>query len=147
MKNIVFLTAALIFIVGGAADVSAQSRNDRNRAKREARYDKQKPEETRELPCMMYDDDEWYVASGASRVKMGGDGGGLSTSIINALLQDCQAQLKMKIKGRYKAVVRDYFDQMDLDAKSTVAAHIESAGEMVIDAMLDDTREDCRELS
>jgi hypothetical protein len=50
----------------------------------------------------------------------------------------------MKIKGRYQAVVRDYFDQMDIDGQSTAATHIESAGDMIINRVLDDTYEYCR---
>jgi hypothetical protein len=146
MKRSLFFAIVLLLVVGNIDYMKAQSRNDRNRAAREKRYESQKPEKTRELPCMMYDDDEWYVASGASRIKMGGDNGGLSTAAINKLLGECQQQLKMKLKGPYKAVIRDYFDQMDLDAQSTVALHIESAGEMVINQMLDDTMVDCQEL-
>lgn len=143
MKNLI-IALALLCAVGNAA--VAQSRNERNQAKRQARYDKQPAPKTHELPCMMYDDADYYCASGASRIKMGGDNGGLSTNAINKLLGDCQQQLKMKIKGRYQAVVHDYFDQMDMDGKSTASSHIESAGEMIIDQFLEDTEIACQEL-
>jgi len=147
MKRINFKKLAFIaLLIGCIPFLMAQSRNDKNRDQREQKYGNQEPlHETFELPCMLYDDDEWYAASGFSRVKMGGDGERDFTVAINQLLQNCQQQLKMKIKGRYQAVIRDYFNQMDIDAKSSVGSHIESSGEMVIDQLIEDTRAECME--
>jgi hypothetical protein len=94
-----------------------------------------------EDPCTLFDDDEWYTAFNQ---KAGGQGDPL---LANTLLRLCQEQLKSKIKGRYQAVVRDYFDQMDMDGQSSETSHIESAGDYIIDRMLNDTRETCRKTS
>jgi hypothetical protein len=94
-----------------------------------------------EIPCQEYDDEQWYVGTGKSRVRADK----LNTEEYTKLLRSCQQLLKSKIKGRYQAVVRDYFDQIDTDGQSHVSSHIESAGEQVIDQYLDDTRETCRE--
>ena len=152
MKTVNFKNAFAIILFVFAASyfstLTAQNRNDKNRDKREVRYSKEGPSEkkTKEMPCMMYDNDEEYVATGMMRIKMGGSGEQNLTLQINKLLGSCQQQLKMKVKGRYQAVIRDYFEQMDMDAKSSAASRITSAGEMIIDQLLDDTREDCREI-
>jgi hypothetical protein len=138
-----WIVLLLILGMGSAQVLPAQS--DRNAAAREMRDKRMQKDEkhrkTETMPCQLYDTDEEYTATGVSRINMRD----LNTAAINKLLRDCQEQLKMKIKGRYQAVVRDYVDQMDLDAKSAIASHIESAGEMIIDRFLDDTKEDCRE--
>ena len=146
-KNL-FVATLLVFVTSHFSTLMAQSRNDKNREKREVRYDKEGPSEkkTKEMPCMMYDNDEEYVATGMMRIKMGGEGEKNMTLQFNKLLGSCQQQLKMKVKGRYQAVIHDYFEQMDMDAKSSAASRITSAGEMIIDQLLDDTREDCREI-
>ncbi|MDR3187919.1 MAG: hypothetical protein LBT94_01875 [Prevotellaceae bacterium] len=94
-----------------------------------------------EIPCQDYDDEQWYVGTGKARVRSDK----LSTEEYTKLLKSCQLLLKSKIKGRYQAVVRDYFEQLDVNEKSTVTSHIESAGQQVIDQYLDDTQETCRE--
>ena len=97
--------------------------------------------EVGEDPCSLYDDDEWFTAfNSKSGVK--GD-----PELANALLANCQQQLRMKVKGRYQAVMRDYFNQTDIDSQSSEASHIESAGEYIIDRFLNDTQEYCRRTS
>lgn len=144
MKSVnfkVLLAVAFISIIC-VNEISAQSRNDKRRENRENKYEKQKPlVETYEVPCTMYDDPENYAAHGTIRVFEDD----FNTGTITKLLRDCQAQLKEKIGGAYKKVTRDYIDQMDFDAKSNFAQHIESAGELIIDKYLNDTEQDCFE--
>jgi hypothetical protein len=97
--------------------------------------------EVLEVPCQIYDDDQWYTGANQKKGTPG------DPQLANTLLRLTQEQLKQKIKGRYQAVVRDYFDQMDIDGKSSAATHIESAGDHVIDQVLNDTREFCRKQS
>jgi hypothetical protein len=92
-----------------------------------------------EQPCQLYDDDEWFTASGIRRVKVNS----LNTA-PTALLRTTQQQLRLKLKGTYKAVVRDYMDQMDADEGSYTVSHIESAGDFIIDQKVNETREACR---
>jgi len=94
-----------------------------------------------EIPCQAYDSDDYYVGTGKARVLVTK----LNTDEYTKLLKSCQLLLKSKIKGRYTAVVRDYFNQMDIDGSSSVGSHIESAGEQVVDQYLNDTEETCRE--
>ena len=111
---------------------------------REREKDLRPTEETTIQPCMRYDDDEYFAGSGFTKVYAGEEGERDYTLVINKLLNSVRQQVKQKIGGQYKAVVRDYFDQMDYGDKSSAASHIESAGEEVIDRILGNTEEDCR---
>lgn len=120
------------------------NRSGRNDRLREQENNLRQTEETTIQPCMRYDDDEYFAGSGYTRIKAGGDGERDYTLVINKLLNSVRQQVKQKIGGKYKAVVRDYFDQMDYGDKTAAASHIESAGEEVIERFLGDTEEDCR---
>ena len=95
--------------------------------------------EVYEMPCQMYDDDEWFFATGVRQFKM---------SSINtaptALLRSTQLQMRQKLSGVYNAVLRDYFDQMSTDEGGYANEHIESAGDLVIRTTINDTYEVCR---
>jgi hypothetical protein len=143
MKNIAVLIICIVLAQVAFAQSNRDGRNDRMR-NRES--DKQFIQKTYLQPCQRYDDNEYYAASGFIRVKAGGEGEKDFTLLINKELNSLRQQVKSKVGGKYKSVVRDYFDQMDIDSKSTEASHIESAGEQIIDSFLNDTEEDCREL-
>ena len=94
---------------------------------------------TTEMPCQIYDCAQWYTAVGERRVHANA----INTA-ATALLRSTQQQLRQKLQGQYRAVVRDYMDQMDVDENSSVAAHIESAGDYVINQKMNETEEVCR---
>lgn len=142
MKKIIVLILCVLFTQSIFAQGNRDGRNDRLRDREK---DKDFTENTNIQPCQRYDDNEYYAASGFMRIKAGGDTERDYTLDINKLLNSLRQQVKSKIGGKYKAVVRDYFDQMDIDSKSSEASHIESAGEQIIDQILNDTEEDCRE--
>ena len=132
-------------MIASLQSLYAQSnRSGRNDRMRDRESNLRQTEETTIQPCMRYDDEEYFAGSGYTRVKAGGDGERDYTLVINKLLNSVRQQVKQKIGGKYKAVVRDYFDQMDYGDKTSAASHIESAGEEVIDRFLGDTEEDCR---
>lgn len=143
MKNIAGLIICIVLVQIAFAQ---SNRDNRNNRMRDRESDKQFIQETYLQPCQRYDDNEYYAASGFIRVKAGGEGEKDFTLLINKELNSLRQQVKSKVGGKYKSVVRDYFDQMDIDSKSTEASHIESAGEQIIDSFLNDTEEDCREL-
>lgn len=142
MKKIIVLILCVVFTQSIFAQGNRDGRNDRLRDREK---DKNFTENTNIQPCQRYDDNEYYAASGFIRIKAGGGGERDFTLDINKELNSLRQQVKSKIGGKYKAVVRDYFDQMDIDTKSSEASHIESAGEQIIDQILNDTEEDCRE--
>ena len=95
--------------------------------------------EATEMPCQMYDDDEWFYASAQRQVKANS----INTA-ATATLRAAQQQMRQKLSAQYKAVTRDYFDQMDTEEGSYERSHIESAGDLVVRAMINDTYEVCR---
>lgn len=92
-----------------------------------------------EMPCQMYDDDEWFYATGMRQVKANS-----FNTAPTATLRATQQQMRQKLSALYKAVTRDYFDQMDTEEGSYERSHIESAGDLVVKAMINDTYEVCR---
>lgn len=144
MRNVKIFVISLLMIVSVQSLYAQSNRSGRNDRLRERENNLRQTEETTIQPCMRYDDDEYFAGSGYTRVKAGGEGERDYTLVINKLLNSVRQQVKQKIGGQYKAVVRDYFDQMDYGDKISAASHIESAGEEVIDRVLGDTEEDCR---
>jgi hypothetical protein len=155
MRNLILKSVlAIVLIFGSMQFVNAQT--DTEQKKKELKARREIAKETigngdednlntlereanvGEDPCTIYDDAQWYTGFNQKKGVQG------DPQLANTLLRVTQEQLKMKVKGCYQAVVRDYFDQMDIDGKSAAATHIESAGEMVIDQILDDTWEFCR---
>lgn len=92
-----------------------------------------------EMPCQMYDDDEWFYATAMRQVKANS----INTA-ATATLRAAQQQMRQKLSAQYKAVTRDYFDQMDTEEGSYERSHIESAGDLVVRTMINDTYEVCR---
>ena len=92
-----------------------------------------------DLPCWEADTDEYFTAHVQRKMKLN-----QMTLQGTALLRLAQQQMRQKIEAAYKGVVRDYMDQMELDEKSSIAAHIESAGEEVIQKFVAATKETCR---
>ncbi|MBQ9473001.1 MAG: hypothetical protein IJU81_01165 [Bacteroidales bacterium] len=103
-------------------------------------------EETTSQPCWIADNDEYFAASGYFRILAGGENERDFTIEFNKQLNTLRQQVKMKIGGHYRSIMRDYFDQLDIDSRSSVASHIESAGEESIDKLLNDSKESCRQM-
>lgn len=139
------LAVVIICMILSQVVFAQNNRDGRNNRMRDRESNKEFMESTTIQPCQRYDDNEYYAASGYTRVRAGGDAERDYTLVINKQLNSLRQQVKSKIGGKYKAVVRDYFDQMDINEKSSEASHIESAGEQIIDQYLNDTEEDCRE--
>jgi hypothetical protein len=113
------------------ADAAIADQNAKSQAARAATATEQ--------PCQLYDDADWFTATGVRRVQVN------SVNIAaTALLRTTKQQLLLKLKGTYKAVVRDYFDQMDMEEGSYAVSHIESAGDLIINQKVNDTYEACR---
>ena len=142
MKKVIIL---ILCVIGSQMMFAQGNRDGRNDRMRDREAKTQVKVETELQPCQRYDDNEYYAASGFIRTLAGGVGEKEFTLLINKELNNLRQQVKSKIGGKYQSVVRDYFDQMDIDDKSSAASHIESAGEQIIDQFLNDTEEDCRE--
>lgn len=92
---------------------------------------------TYEVPCTIYDDDQWYTAFNQKEGRPG------DPQLRNTLLRSCQQQLKDKLAGRVKQITNTYFDQLDINGKSSEAEHIEGASQMAVDQFINETQEYC----
>lgn len=92
-----------------------------------------------DVPCWMADDDEWFYATIQRQFKQSS-----MNTAPTATLRSAQMLMRQKLSSVYKAVLRDYFDQMDTEEGSYANQHIESAGDLVIKATINETYEVCR---
>lgn len=95
--------------------------------------------EVYDVPCWMADDDEWFYAIVQRQCKQSS-----MNTAPTATLRSAQMLMRQKLSGVYKAVLRDYFDQMDTDEGNYANQHLESAGDLVIKATINETYEVCR---
>ena len=91
-----------------------------------------------DVPCWMADDDEWFYATTQRRCKQTS-----MNTAPTATLRQAQLMMRQKLASTYGAVLRDYFDQMDTEEGSYANQHIESAGDMVIKATINETYAVC----
>lgn len=96
---------------------------------------------TYEVPCTIYDDAQWYTAFNQKEGRPG------DPQLANSLLRSCQQQLKDKLAGRVQQITNTYFDQLDINGKSSEAEHIEGASRMAVDQFVNETQEYCRRQS
>jgi hypothetical protein len=97
---------------------------------------------TKQVPCWQPDNDEWYTGTAARRSSVN-----RMNTLGTTTLRAARVDLQQKIKGSLKQVTRNYLDQMDIDENSSEAAHIEGAGDYVVNQMLNDMLETCREVT
>lgn len=150
MRKINYIVLGIFFAVGLIPSANAQfdgSLHQKNEENVIRQANNPALEKTESMPCWIADNDEYFAASGFFRVKMGGNKNGERDYTIefNKQLNTLRQQIKMKIGGHYRSIMNDYFDQLDVDSRSSVASHIESAGEEAIDKMLNDSKEACRQ--
>ena len=149
MKKINYIALGILFVFGLTLSANAQFDNELNEVnkRRVVGYaNNDDVEDTKSQPCWIADNDEYFAASGYFRIKAGGNNERDYTIEFNKQLNSLRQHVKMKIGGHYRSIMRDYFDQLDVDSRSSVASHIESAGEEAIDKLLNDSKEACRQM-
>lgn len=119
---------------------NAQKKAEEAAAKAEKQRRQEAQYTTYQIPCWQADDEDYYYASASRR-----RGFNQQNTLATATLRAANQQMQQKIKSALKQVIRDYFDQMDINEKSDEAMHIESAGERIVDTYLNDVMEYCRE--
>ena len=92
-----------------------------------------------DVPCWMADDDEWFYATIQRQFKQSS-----MNTAPTATLRSAQMLMRQKLSSVYRAVLRDYFDQMDTEEGTYANQHLESAGDLVIKATINETYEVCR---
>lgn len=150
MKKICYIVFSVLFTIAFTPSAKAQFDDELKEIAKQKlvqQASNEALEETVSQPCWLADNDEYFAASGFFRIKAGGNSERDYTIEFNKQLNSLRQQVKMKIGGHYRSIMRDYFDQLDVDSRSSVASHIESAGEESIDKLLNDTKEVCRQKS
>lgn len=148
MKNLKYVAMSIIFTMS-MHSMQAQFDNlghEANQKTVKHAINNDYIEDTKQQPCWLIDNDEYFTASGFFRIKFKGEGERDYTIKFNEQLNSLRQQVKMKIGGKYRSIMRDYFDQLDIDGKTAAAQHIEGAGEQSVDRYLNDTKEACREM-
>lgn len=92
-----------------------------------------------EMPCQVFDDDEWFYMTISRRFDAKH-----SNTAPRAALRSAQAAMREKLRSRYQSVLHDYFDQMDTENGQYEREHLESAGNLTIDRLINETYEICR---
>ena len=125
-----------------AADAKAKA--EAAKAKAEAEQAKRAEEDrlksTSKQPCAAFDDEDWFTASSSilydeSEMEL----------IPTTLLLTLQQQLYQKIKAHYKQALTDYLDKLNVEDKRKTDQHMEERGVRIINQMVGDTYESCRE--
>ena len=88
------------------------------------------------------DDENWFTATGSMLFREDEE-----DLIPMALLSSVQQQLYQKLSGKYQAVTSDYFDMMHTESVNYKRQHIERAGLKVVEQMVNETYETCREIT
>lgn len=162
MKKAMFISSLLLVgMMMFSVPADAQTRKEKKAAKKaEWQFEQQKKELERQrvldsiqnantriatvhdVPCWMADDDEWFYATIQRQCKQSS-----MNTAPTATLRSAQMLMRQKLSGVYRAVLRDYFDQMDTDEGNYANQHLESAGDLVIKATINETYEVCRKLT
>ncbi len=117
-----------------------QEKQAAKQAQREAEEEQiRKMNMVAEMPCQSYDDAEWFYATGVKRFKAN-----QKNLTPTTLLRSTRQQLLQKLQGKYQQVIDDYFDQMETEDDEYARQHIESAGRQVIQQLINETYEVCR---
>ena len=129
-----------------AADAKAKADQEQRAAEEaaaKAKADKLAQKKTvSKNPCQIYDDENWFTATGSMLFREDEE-----DLIPMALLSSVQQQLYQKLSGKYQAVTSDYFDMMHTESVNYKRQHIERAGLKVVEQMVNETYETCREIT
>ncbi|MCQ2077529.1 MAG: hypothetical protein MJZ20_11000 [Bacteroidaceae bacterium] len=141
------LSVVLVALICGIQTINAQTDFEKKMAELKAREQmanfinesdlntKELKATTRENPCAIYDNDEWYTAFGQKEGRRG------DPQLANSLLRTLQGQISDKLAGKIQAITSDYFDQMDTEDGSYAREHIEGASQKTVEQYLAEAQE------
>ncbi len=93
-------------------------------------------------PCEIYDTEEEFTATGIYRGSSNQKG-----EVQKYALQNAQQQVRMKIKHAYKGMVSDFSQSIGNNQGNDIETKVSMAGDQIIDAVINDTRESCKRWS
>lgn len=135
MKKVIFIASMLTAVV----ITMTSCKSTQKQVETKAPISNQSSVDVYEVPCWMADDDEWFYATIQRQFKQSS-----MNTAPTATLRSAQMLMRQKLSSVYRAVLRDYFDQMDVEEGSYATQHLESAGDLVIKATINETYEVCR---
>ncbi len=135
MKKVILLVPVLMAVVF----TMTSCKSTQKPVETKAPIASQSSVEVYDVPCWMADDDEWFYANIQRQFKQSS-----MNTAPTATLRSAQLLMRQKLQSVYRSVLRDYFDQMDTEEGSYASQHIESAGDLVIKATVNETYEVCR---
>jgi hypothetical protein len=95
-------------------------------------------EEWVEPPCTVHDDDDWFAATGFAA------GPRTRRDVISTnALRNGQRKIRNKMKHAYQGMVSDYDKYLGNNQGTDADVDVTSAGDAIIDAIVNDTREVC----
>ena len=95
---------------------------------------------TFKTPCEMYDDDEWFAATGIYAASSKQKGVVLANALAAA-----QREVRMKVQHAYKGMVSDFMESVGNNKGNDVEQKLTQAGDQIIDKVINDTQAKCRE--
>lgn len=95
-----------------------------------------------EIPCAIYDTDEDFAATGIYRGSMKQKG-----EVHKFALANAQDIVRMKIKHAYKGMVSNFSSSIGNNNGNDIEAKINMAGDQIIDAVVNNTSENCVKFS
>lgn len=91
-----------------------------------------------EAPCQVYDDDDYFAATGIYRGSMNQKGELQKFALVNA-----QTICRMKVKHAYRGMVSDFSQSHGNNRGNDIETKITQAGDQIIDTVINDTQAKC----
>ncbi|MDR0834971.1 MAG: hypothetical protein LBN11_00090 [Tannerella sp.] len=91
-----------------------------------------------EAPCAMYDDDEYFAATGIASGPATQKGTLQRTALSNG-----QAMIRQKMQHAYEGVVKDYFEHIGANKGSDVETQTIGGGNQIIMGIVNNTSQSC----
>lgn len=134
MKKINFIAVLLLICTIPFVAIDAK--------KKKTQVDENPFGQTYSTPCEIYDSPTEFTANGIYR--------GMSTQmgeVQKYALQNAQEIVRLKMKHAYKGMVSDYSATVGNDKGNTLEKKMSSAGDRIIDAIVNETMESCKSWS
>ena len=134
MRQIFYSVLMVLFAFFVTACASWQHKSDSN-----TRVNSTDPfDDSYEAPCQMYDDNNYFAATGIYKGSVEQKGELQKFALANA-----QALCRMKVKHTYQGMVSDFSQSYGNNRGNDIETKISQSGDHIIDAVINDTQAKC----
>lgn len=134
MRQIFYSVLMLLFAFFVTACASWQHKSDSN-----TRVNSTDPfDDSYEAPCQMYDDNNYFAATGIYRGSVEQKGELQKFALVNA-----QDICRMKVKHTYKGMVSDFSKSSGNNRGNNIETKISQSGDQIIDTVINETQAKC----